>query len=299
MDKALWRGFEERFNKPVSNSWGQSETVCDALYAGPATETRRYGTIGRPVGCEARVVDEANRPVPDGDIGELQIRGPIVMAGYVNNPEATSQVMAGDWLRTGDLVHRSNDGFFRFVGRKRNMIVSRGVSIHPESVTAALRTSDAVVEAVAIGMPHDDWGERIVAFVVLAASHSTTIAELHDLCREQLAPEKRPERIIVLPELPRGPAGKVRLDALRRKFSEIEAIRGDHAASLSIYEIAGQVFGMRAADLSPQSTPYNTPNWDSFAHIELIVAVETAFNIVMTAEDILGITSLADVENMA
>lgn len=118
LDPTLWRAFERRFDVAVTNSYGLTETVCEALYCGPAAETKRIGTIGKPIDCEARVVDDSGNDVPAGEAGELWVRGSNVMKGYFRQPEATAAVLKHGWYHTGDLARVDTDGFFAIVGRK-------------------------------------------------------------------------------------------------------------------------------------------------------------------------------------
>ncbi|MGV8985945.1 MAG: AMP-binding protein [Cypionkella sp.] len=297
LDADLWHRAEAGFGLPVMNAWGQSECVCDALYAVPKQDGSHIGTIGRPVGCEARVADETGAEVSDGKVGELQIRGPLVMSGYLDQPDATAAAMVDGWLRTGDLVTRDTTGIYRFVGRRNLVIVSRGVSVHPENIVAALLASEDVAEAFVLGLPDPDWGERILACVVAAAGHSPSLLSLNEVCREALPPEKRPHSILILDELPRGPAGKVRIEALRALIALRETTPPE-AAPLSVLGVAATCFKVAPETLSSQSTPFNTHDWDSLGHIIFIEALEAAFAITLAPEDIIGLASIADAEEI-
>lgn len=291
----LWTAAEARFNVPVANAWGQSECVCDALFSVPGAGTDRSGLIGRPEGCEARVVSEDGDALPDGAAGELEIRGPLVMSGYLGDPEATAQVMHEGWLRTGDKARRDPDGNYRFEGRLRSVIVSGGVSVHPEAVTAAALELEGVAEAATIGVPDPDWGERVALAVVAAQGAELDQTALFAAIRARLAPEMHPHFLFVLEALPRGGAGKVRREALL----DMIRIAKDSAAAfpegrLSVLSVAARTFGVNEDGLSEASTPFNTPAWDSLMHIALVEALEEAFAIKMTPEDIVLLSSLGD-----
>lgn len=292
LDQTLWQRFEARFGRPITNAWGQSETVCDALYALPRADGLHVGTIGQPLGCRARVVDAAGQPLPPGQTGELQISGPILMSGYLDDPEATAEVLRDGWLSTGDLASETGSGQFLHIGRKRRMIVSGGVSLHPENVDAVILALPGVAEAATLGLPDPDWGERIAVAVVAEPGATPEVAAIQAACRAQLAPEKCPHLIRLLPALPRGPSGKVVLDDLRALLSDSPPA----PAPQTVIAIAAEVLRLPESALSPDSTPFNTPPWDSLAHMTLIGALETAFGFSMTAEDILTLASLGDAE---
>jgi long-chain acyl-CoA synthetase len=153
LDEKIWTEFEQRFGTMVVNSYGLTETVSEAIYCGPTPGTRRMGTIGKPVDCEARIVDEAGGDVEPGEVGELVLRGDNVMKGYFRNPEATGDVIKEGWFHSGDLATRDREGFFRIVGRKKNVIIRGGLNVYPEDVTHAILSMSGVLDAVTFGLP--------------------------------------------------------------------------------------------------------------------------------------------------
>ena len=209
LDAGLWGRFEDRFGVPVANAYGLSEVVCDALFAGPGDATRIAGTIGRPIGVTAQVVDADGTPVAPGDTGELVLGGPTVMRGYFDAPELTAEVLDNGAFRTGDLVRQRPDGLYEFVGRRKTVIVSGGVTIHPEGVTAVLSTMPGLAEAYAFGQPDPARGERLVAAVAPAPNADITVEQVWAFCRDHLSPERIPVEIHVLDRLPRTASGKV------------------------------------------------------------------------------------------
>jgi fatty-acyl-CoA synthase len=144
-------------------------------------------------------------------VGEIVYRGPQVMRGYWNNPEATAEAFAGGWFHSGDLATRDAEGYLRLVDRKKDMIVSGGENIYPAEVERVLREHPAVDDVAVVGFPHPRWGETPVAFVVGAEVEPT---ELIEHCRHHLASYKKPSAITFVAELPRNAAGKV----LRREL---------------------------------------------------------------------------------
>jgi long-chain acyl-CoA synthetase len=176
----------------------------------PDPAQRRIGSVGRPSGCEARIADAEGRSLPDGETGEILVRGPQVMLGYYKNDEATRAAFHPDgWLRTGDLGHRDADGFFYVTGRIKELIIKGGENIAPREIDEALIGHPAILEAAAVGIPDPHYGQDIMACVVLRPDASCSEAELHDFCRQALGRYKSPKVIRFVEDLPRGPSGKV------------------------------------------------------------------------------------------
>jgi long-chain acyl-CoA synthetase len=290
LDAALWRQFEATFQVPVVNVYGLSEVVCDALFAGPEPETRCIGTLGRPVGCEARVVDEQGILTPPNHVGELVLTGPTVMRGYFNAPEVTDSVLQQGAFHTGDYVKVDRDGNFIFVGRKKTAIVSAGHTIHPETAIQALASMPGILEAVAFGVPDPAMGQKLVAAVVPAPGYVLTPADIAAHCRTLLAPERVPREYRILSTLPRGASGKVKIDAVLAMTAATEI----QPEALDVLTVASRCFNLDVEALSLESTPFDTEGWDSLAHMALIEALEDAFEIRFTPTQIAMIMSLAD-----
>jgi long-chain acyl-CoA synthetase len=152
------------------------------------------------------------------NIGELWIKSPAMMDGYLDAPDETSEVIANGWFKTGDLATVSSDGYVQIVGRKRERILRGGYSVFPQEVEAVLVSHPAVAEAAVIGVADADLGEEVAAFVSLKRTERLSSEELHDYCKEHLARYKYPRRIHILVELPKGPTGKILKSALREKL---------------------------------------------------------------------------------
>lgn len=293
LDAKLWADFEACFGAPVLNAYGLSEVVCDAVFAVPEPETRRIGALGRPVGCEAALLDEAGKPVRAGAVGELALFGPTLMTGYFGAPDATAAVMRDGWFMTGDYARKADDGLFEFVGRKKTKIVRAGVTIHPESVAEAVLAMPGVGEAAAFGAPDGDFGEQLVCCVAPAAGHVLAEADVAAFCRAHLAAERVPNRFYVIDALPRTAAGKIALAELASSISDAAA---EAAAPGDVYRLAAEVFSVDLESLTPDSTPFDTEGWDSLAHIALIERIEAAFGFELSAVDIAGFGTLGDAE---
>jgi len=207
----------------VVERYGLTETLINCAVR--ADGERRPGTVGPPLpGVELRLVDDARRPIDacdDATIGEIAVRGPHVFAGYLNRPDATAAVRdAEGWFYTGDLATRSADGNVRIVGRRAtDLIKSGGYKVGAGEVEAALLEHPAVREAAVVGVPDEDLGERIVAFVVPAEGAAPSEAALVDHVAHLLAPHKRPRAVHLVEALPRNAMGKVLKKELRARAS--------------------------------------------------------------------------------
>lgn len=297
LPETLWRAIESRFNVTVANTYGMSETVCEATYAGPDPATRIHGSIGRAIGCEARVVDDAGQPLPPGTPGTLQISGAIVMQGYLNQPALTAAAIQHGWLDTGDLATIDAAGIIRITGRRKALIISGGTNIQPQDISDCLLTHPAVAEAHAFGQPHALWGEQVAAAVRLRPGATTTPEALTAHCAAALSPHKVPRLIAILSDLPRNPAGKVLIDALRTAVARLDTSAGSASEDdvwSAVRQLAAREFGLPPAALRLTAEALSTPGWNSLAHINLVTAVEAHFTVSLTATDILRLHSLAD-----
>jgi long-chain acyl-CoA synthetase len=175
------------------------------------------GAAGRLMpGVEVRVVDEEGQSLKAGEVGELMIKSPAAMEGYLDQPGETREVLQEGWFRSGDLGVVLPGGFVQLVGRKRERILRGGYSVFPQEVEAVLQAHPAVAEAAVVGVPHADLGEEIAAFVAFKPGARTTPEELTAHCEQRLSHYKFPRRILIVDELPRGPTGKVRRAELQR-----------------------------------------------------------------------------------
>ena len=203
------RGFEQAFGCVVLEGYGLSETSPVASFNQPDRE-RKPGSIGTPIrGVQMRVVDKADHEVPQGEVGEIVIRGPNVMKGYWHRPEATAEVIRDGWFHTGDLGRVDEDGYFAIVDRKKDLIIRGGYNIYPREIEEVLYEHPAVAEAAVIGLPHPALGEEVGAVVTLKAGASVTVEELRDHVKIQVAAYKYPRHVWIADALPKGPTGKI------------------------------------------------------------------------------------------
>lgn len=176
----------------------------------------RLGSAGAVrTDVEVRVVDADDNPLPNGEVGEVICRGPVVMAGYWRNPEATAQALRGGWLHTGDVGSFDDDGYLTLKDRSKDMIISGGSNIYPREVEEVLLRHPDVDEVSVVGKPHADWGEEVIAFVVPRNGSRLNEAALDALCLDHIARFKRPKQYRFVPALPKNNYGKVLKTELR------------------------------------------------------------------------------------
>ncbi len=216
--------FEELTGARIIEGFGMSET-SPVTHANPMVGLRKLGTIGIPVcDTDARVVDpeDGGRELPPGETGELVVRGPQVMAGYWRQPEETAQALRDGWMHTGDLATMDEDGYFKIVGRKKEMINVNGMKVYPDEVDRVLMADERVLEAATIGLPDAERGELVKSFVVRKPGAALDAEGVRALARASLASYKVPREVEFLDELPKSSVLKV----LRRELRERERARG-------------------------------------------------------------------------
>ncbi|HEU5293750.1 MAG TPA: AMP-binding protein, partial [Burkholderiaceae bacterium] len=215
MVPALQRLVEERLGVPVVLSYGLSEATCTCTM-NPPDRSRRIASVGPALADEAVVaVDADGRPMARGQVGEIAVCGPNVMAGYFNAPDETSAVLRDGWLHTGDMGFVDPDGFVFLTDRKKDLIIRGGENISPREVEEALLSFPAVAEAAVVGTPDREWGEEVVAFVVPRTDREIDVDALQAFCHERLARFKVPRRLRVVASLPLTSVGKMDKARLR------------------------------------------------------------------------------------
>ncbi|MGZ8844638.1 MAG: class I adenylate-forming enzyme family protein [Pyrinomonadaceae bacterium] len=214
----IMKRFEETFNCPVIEGYGLSESTCRSTF-NPPDDRRRAGSCGLPIGNEMKVVDDDDKEVPDGELGEIVLRGENILKGYFKDQEATERAFRGGWFHTGDIGYRDRDGFFYIVDRKTDMIIRAGENIYPREIDEVLYQHPAVAAAATIGIPDQLYGEEVAAFIVLKDGAKVSEEDLIAHCKAELADYKCPKSIRIVEDIPKGPTGKLLKRELARLFS--------------------------------------------------------------------------------
>ncbi|HEX5326853.1 MAG TPA: AMP-binding protein, partial [Acetobacteraceae bacterium] len=224
MYRADQRQAQEKLGPVLVQYYGMGEvtgaiTVLPSAMHSVDDGAMPVGSCGYPrTGMDVAVLDAAGRRLPDGETGEVCVRGPAVLVEYFNNTDANEKVFAGGWFHTGDLGHMDARGLVYLTGRASDMYISGGSNVYPREIEEALLTHPAVVEACVLGESHPKWGESGVA--VLVTSEPVAEAELLAALDGRLARYKWPSRFVVWPELPKSGYGKVTKREVRRRLQE-------------------------------------------------------------------------------
>jgi long-chain acyl-CoA synthetase len=209
MPVELMRSFEEAFGCVILEGYGLSESSPVASFNHRDRE-RKPGSIGTPIaGVQMRVVDDERVEVPQGEVGEIVIKGHNVMKGYWDRPQETAETIVDGWLYTGDMGRVDEDGYFFIVDRKKELIIRGGYNVYPREIEEVLYEHPAVREAAVLGVAHDEYGEEVAAAVALVDGAEATGEELRDYVRERVAAYKYPRTVWIVDELPKGPTGKI------------------------------------------------------------------------------------------
>ena len=219
---------EAVFHAPVIEAYGMTEAshqiACNPLPPRP----HKFGSVGLPTGDEVTILDEGGEPLLPNAQGEIAIRGANVMGGYVDNPAANASAFSSGWLRTGDRGYRDEDGYIFIQARLKEMINRGGEKISPREIDEALLQHPAVLQAVAFAVPHPTLGQDVAAAVVLRARQAASAAELRSFVAGRLAAFKVPRWIVFVPEVPKGPTGKVqRIELAGKLEAELQALAAD------------------------------------------------------------------------
>jgi len=214
------RRFEETFNCLVIEGYGLSESTCRSTF-NPPDERRRPGSCGLPIGNDMGVVDEEDREVPQGELGEIVLRGENVLKGYYKNETANATAFRNGWFHTGDIGYRDADGYYFIVDRKSDMIIRGGENIYPREIDEVLYQHPKIAAAAVVGVPDKLYGEEVAAIVVLKNGESSSEQEVIEFCEARLADYKCPKIVRFVADIPKGPTGKLLKRELAKLFTPL------------------------------------------------------------------------------
>jgi long-chain acyl-CoA synthetase len=228
----LIRRIEGRFESRVSpaNGYGLTETTSAIIINAGTDYFAHPDSIGRPVlGADVRIVGESGEELPDGEVGELHVRGPNIVEGYWNKPGPTAEAFTDGWFHSGDLAYRDSDGFYYVVDRLKDVVIRGGENVYSSEVEAVLFEHPAIADVAVIGVPDDTYGEEVVAVANLRPGATPTVREIQEFSAERLARFKVPTTVVLRDEpLPRTATGKVLKRELRTEV--LDTAGGDSAS---------------------------------------------------------------------
>jgi malonyl-CoA/methylmalonyl-CoA synthetase len=212
--------FQQRTGEYILERYGMTETGINT--SNPLAGPRKPGTVGLPLpGVEARIVDDADRPLGADIIGHIQVRGANVFKGYWNNPGKTAEDFTADgFFRTGDTGYLDADGYVTICGRAKDLIITGGLNVYPKEIELLLDGMEGVIESAVIGLPHHDYGEAVTAVVCKREGADLSETQIIDALRSTIAHYKAPKKVFFIDELPRNGMAKVQKNVLRERFRD-------------------------------------------------------------------------------
>jgi acyl-CoA synthetase (AMP-forming)/AMP-acid ligase II/acyl carrier protein len=293
----LVHDMEAVFGVPVIETYGMTEA---AQIAANRLARRKPGSVGRPMGVEIAILDAEGRPLPCGDRGEIALRGPTVTRGYDNDTVATESAFRDGWFRTGDLGYLDADGYLFIVGRAKDVIKRGGHQVAPADVEEALLSHPDVVEATVFSIPHERLGQDVAAAVVLRPDVKVSAQKLRIFARERLAAFKVPGPIHIVPEIPKGPGGKIKRGELAATLSSTSrAAQGERGRNLvpPRSELERQLAKIWADLLEVDDVELDqdffTLGADSITVMQGLMRLEARFGVDLTLEDIFEAPTVA------
>lgn len=300
LEERLWNSVSTIFNVQITNIYGLTETVTGGIFCGPGLDSHKIGTVGKPVDCTIKIIDEEGNEVGTNEKGEIAIKGNHVMVGYFNNPKATEEVLIDGWLYTGDIAQQDEEGFVKIVGRKKSMINSGGFRIQPEEIEEIILKTNEVDECKVIGVPDTILTEKIIACIKLKDADIPDELSLYKYLRNNLEQEKVPHEIHFIEEFPRGISGKIQVETLKTFIldqSRKPAEKGKETLQ-TIINTAAKVFRIKVEDIDELSSSSSLSGWDSLNNLIFITELEDLFDIQFSTSEIMTINSIRTINNM-
>ncbi len=221
MPQAIYESVQRVFKKPLIMGYGLSEATCASAVANHE-DPIRWNSSGPALRyTNIRIVDKNGKDLPVGEVGEILVSGPTVMKGYYKNPQATAEVLADGWLKTGDLGHFDHDGYLYIVDRVKDMIIRGGMNIYSAQVEQVIAAMPEVQEVAVIGVEEPTWGQEVLAVIELKPEHTLEEKAVIAFCKEHLATFKCPKYVRFVETLPKTAIGKVRKHELAAQYSSI------------------------------------------------------------------------------
>jgi acyl-CoA synthetase (AMP-forming)/AMP-acid ligase II/acetyltransferase-like isoleucine patch superfamily enzyme/acyl carrier protein len=282
---------EEAFDTQVIEAYGMTEASHQMASNPLAPRARKPGSVGVAAGSEVAIMDAAGRLLPQGEIGEVVVRGPNVTKAYENNPEANQASFTNGWFRTGDQGRLDEDGYLFLIGRLKEIINQGGEKIAPREVDEVLLQHPAVAQAVTFPMPHPTLGEAVAAAIVLKQGAQASESELRDFAAPKLADFKLPKQILIVEQIPKGPTGKLQRIGLADKLADLlttkRAANFVPAGTALETEIAGIWRRLLKLERVGTRDDFSMLGGDSLSMASMIIEVEERFKVEVPIDEFL------------
>lgn len=300
LEEKLWTSVSSLFKVQILNVYGLTETVNGSLFCGPSSDSFKIGTVGKPVDCEVKIIDENGTEVGPNKTGELALFGKHIMKEYFGNPTATHEVLIDGWLHTGDYAQQDEQGFVKIIGRKKSMINSGGFRIQPEEIEEIILNTNEVHACKVIGIYDAVLTEKIIACIQLNEGSTLNEIQLYKYLRQNLEQEKVPHDIYFVADLPRGISGKIQVDQLKKNIEQQlrKPIENSAETLETIIQTAATTFKIDSNDINEASSSNSLSGWDSLNNLIFITTLEEIFSIQFTTSEIMSMTSIRSIHAM-
>jgi long-chain acyl-CoA synthetase len=301
LGEKLWTDFEKTFKTQIVNNYGLTEAGPGCVFCTIDPPCKK-GTIGLPIDCEAKIVKEDGSIAIENEEGVLYLKGKHIFEGYLNNPEATSKILIDGWLDTGDIAIKDLDGFYKIVGRVKNTINAGGINIYPEQVTEMINTNSEILESICVGIPDDNFGEKLVAAITTKSGVNIEKTVLIEFLRPLLKQSQIPKDFFFFTELPKGLSGKIQTnEVLQLIKSQSKKLSGNtlkETHQTIIKKAASDAFGVAINSVTISDTSDSLEGWDSMGHLIFITNLEAHFKIQFSTAEMMTMTSLTSSERI-
>ena len=301
LEVSLWEQFEELFDVQIINVYGLTETVAGSLFNSITTNSRKIGTVGKPIDCEIKITDKNKKLVNDGEEGLLWLKGDHLFENYFKNSDATNLVFDDNWFNTGDIALKDSEGFIDIVGRQKNMINTGGINIYPEQITEIINTHPDVIESICLGIPDESFGEKLISAVAVKNESLLDKLALISFIRPQLEQNQIPKEIYFFEQLPKGLSGKIQQNEifdLIHNYEKKQESKSVNSFQAVIFKSAVEAFDIPLESLKMSDNSSSIDGWDSMGHLLFITEIEKNLDIKLTTSEIISINNFYSVETI-
>lgn len=301
LELKLWQDFEQKFQTQVVNVYGLTETVAGSLFCGINALPRKVGTVGVPVDCEAKIIKENGEIALANETGVLWLKGAHIFKGYLDNQIDTEAVLVNGWLNTGDIAIKDEDGFFYITGREKNTINTGGINIYPEQVTEMINTHPKIAESICLGLPDENFQEKLVSVIVIRPDEQLEKNDLIDFLRPLLEQSQMPKNFYFFDNLPKGLSGKIKVNAVKELIESTHNTSTQSGTAISnmiIIEAAAEAFGMDKNQIKMSDNSHSLEGWDSMAHLVFITILEDRLKVRFSTAEMMNMNTLTSVEQI-